>query len=286
MRQSMMIGSLLNNAETWINVTKDDLNQLTNPDKMLLRDTLSSYGNPSKCFMYLELGIIPVRYVLMSKRMKYLRTILGESMDTMLRNVYETLKTDSRNGDFVDLVQKDFMELNMNFTDKEIEDYSEYQWNFFVNYHIKKKAFSDLVEENQTEEKTKEIIFKKLEMSDYLKTNVNTAITRIIFSIRARTLDIKSWNIWNYDNNMCDMCEVSVEDIDHFVSCASYESEPLKTDWKHIMENDTEKQIMIAEIVQKRITEREKRQEEAGLDSIPGPNAPIIVEQCNSNVMI
>ena len=61
---------------------------------------------------------------------------------------------------------------------------------------------------------------------------------------------------------------------------------PLKTDWKHIMENDTEKQIMIAEIVQKRITEREKRQEEAGLDSIPGPNAPIIVERCNSNVMI
>ena len=192
MRQSMMIGSLLNNAETWINVTKDDLNQLTKPDTMLIRDTLSSYGNSSKCFMYLELGIIPVRYVIMSKRKKYLKTILSESMDTMLRNVYETLKSDSRNGDFVDLVQKDFVELNINFTDKEIQEYSEYKWKKLVNYHIKKKAFNDLVEENQTKENTKEIVFEKLEKSQYLKTNVNTALIMIIINICVRTLSVKS----------------------------------------------------------------------------------------------
>ena len=142
------------------------------------------------------------------------------------------------------------------------------------------------MEENQTKEKTKEIVFEKLEMSNYLKTNVNTAIRKIIFSIRARTLDIKSWNLWNYDNNMCDMCEVSVENIDNFVSCESYESEPMKTDWRNIMENDTETKIMIAEIVQNRIIKRENIQEDAVLASEPGPNAPIIVEQCNSNLII
>ena len=36
-------------------------------------------------------------------------------MDTLLREVYEVLKTDSRKGDFVDLVQQD-----LNDGDKEI----------------------------------------------------------------------------------------------------------------------------------------------------------------------
>ena len=85
---------------------------------------------------------------------------------------------------------------------------------------------------------------------------------------------------------MCDMCEVSVENIDNFVSCESYESETLKTDWRNIMEDVTETQIMMAEIVQNRTNEKENRQEEAGLDSEPGPNAPIIVEQCSLNLII
>ena len=77
------------------------------------------------------------------------------------------------------------------------------------------------------------------------------------------------------------MCEMSEENIDHFVSCESYESETLTINWREIMKNDNETQILIAEIIQNRIIERGNRQEEVGLDSEPGPNAPIIVEQCN-----
>ena len=116
----------------------------------------------------------------------------------------------------------------MDLIDKEIQAYSEYQWKKLVNNKIKQTIFSDLVEENQTKEKTKDILFEKLEISQYLKSNVNTALARIIFSIRSWTLYLKSWNLWYYDINMCDMCEVSVENIDHFVSCESYESEILK----------------------------------------------------------
>ena len=53
-----------------------------------------------------------------------------------------------------------------------------------------------------------------------------------------------------------------------------------------MIKNDNETQIMIAEIIQNRIIEMGNRQEEVGLDYEPGPNAPIIVEQCNSNLII
>ena len=60
MRQGMLVSSMLTNSEGWINLTKTDMEELKKPDITLQRKVLASTGNPSKCFMYLELGIIPV----------------------------------------------------------------------------------------------------------------------------------------------------------------------------------------------------------------------------------
>ena len=52
---------MLTNSETWINVTQENIDELEKPDTILQRKVFSSSGNPSKVFMMLELGIIPVR---------------------------------------------------------------------------------------------------------------------------------------------------------------------------------------------------------------------------------
>ena len=90
MREGILLGNLLINSESWIIVNNQDISELDKPDIHLLRKFLDS--SASKCFMMLELGIIPVRYVLMN-----------ESTSSMLRQVYDTLKEESRHGDFVSL---------------------------------------------------------------------------------------------------------------------------------------------------------------------------------------
>ena len=72
MREAMLIGSMLTNSETWINLTKQDIDKLQKPDTILQRKLLSESGNPSKVFMCLELGILPVKYVIMTKRLNFL----------------------------------------------------------------------------------------------------------------------------------------------------------------------------------------------------------------------
>ena len=47
MRESMLIGTLLNNSESWINLTTKDIESIEKPDVMLLRKVLGSSGNPS-----------------------------------------------------------------------------------------------------------------------------------------------------------------------------------------------------------------------------------------------
>ena len=67
-----MIGSMLTIAETWINITEQYITNLTKPDIMFKGQLLSTAGNPSKVFMYIKLGDIPVKYVIMGKRAHFL----------------------------------------------------------------------------------------------------------------------------------------------------------------------------------------------------------------------
>ena len=67
MRDGILLGSLLNNIESWISVTKANIEDLEKPDTHLLRKVLARTENPCQVFMMLELGFIPVRFVIMQK---------------------------------------------------------------------------------------------------------------------------------------------------------------------------------------------------------------------------
>ena len=46
----------------------------------------------------------------------------------MIRQFYETLKTDSIKGDFIDLVKKDMIDLDIDMTEQEISNNAKTQW--------------------------------------------------------------------------------------------------------------------------------------------------------------
>jgi hypothetical protein len=141
MREALLISGLLSNAETWTNITETSLTKLTQPDTMLHRALLSNSGNPSRVFMCLELGVIPVRYVIMKKRLSFLNYILNENINSTIRKVYDTLKHDSRKGDFCYLVKKDMDDCKIEITEEEIKNYSKRTWKVFISKKVKEKAF-------------------------------------------------------------------------------------------------------------------------------------------------
>ena len=278
MRESMLLGSILNNSEAWINLTKKDVENLEKPDVMLLRKILSSSGNPSKVFMYLELGILPVKFVLMKKRLKFLRYILHEDMNSLIRQVYETLKTESRHGDFVDLVKKDIEELKLNLLESDIQNTTKIEWKKYVNEKVSEACLLALNAENSSKTKTKHIVFENLEMREYLKQNVNISLSKTIFSARSGTLDIKSWNSWNYENVLCVMCNKWEENLQHFMTCSSYGNNPLQIHWSKLFENNVKDQVSIAKDIKRRQFLRKRRLEEDGLPQIMAPMLQTSVE--------
>ena len=271
MRESMLIGTLLNNSESWINLTKKDIESIEKPDVMLLRKVLGSSGNPNKVFLYLELGILPARFVIMKKRLNFLRYILKEDMGSMIRQVYEALKTESRNGDFVNLVKKDMDELDIQLSEEDIKNTTKLVWKNFVNEKVVEECLRFLTEENSEKSKTTHITFESLEMREYLRQNNNIFISKTIFSARSGTLDIKEWNSWNYKDKLCVMCKLWEENFKHFMTCSAYGNNPLVIHWSEIFGNDADKQVTIAKDIKRRQFLRKRKQEEVGLPPTLAP---------------
>ena len=172
MRNGILLGSMLNNSETWINLTKKNIEELEKPDK-LLRDRLFE-SKPSTVFYYLELGIIPAKYVILKKRLKFLKYIIDEDMNSMIRRVYEEQRKESIKGDFIHLVKEDLKDLQIEIEDSDIRKYSKAGWNKFINEITEKVVLRKLLEENNTKSKTKYLKYEKLEMRQYLRENRNT----------------------------------------------------------------------------------------------------------------
>ena len=108
-------------------------------------------------------------------------------MDTMLRQVYEVLKTDSRKGDFVDLVQQDLNDVDIEISENKIKHTPKLQWKKYITCKVKEKAFQDLITQNLEKSKTKHIKFENLLMSEYLKCNKSTTLSKTIFSVSRNT---------------------------------------------------------------------------------------------------
>ena len=174
----------------------------------------------------------------------------------MIHQVYDALKEDSRSGDFKALTDKDRKELDIKYSDEDIEAFGKVAWKKYIKEKVTLATLNYLVAENSTKEKTKHIPFTELKMSDYLKHNISTVLSRIIFSVRSQTLDIKTNRPWSYYTEICETCENEIETMDHCMTCMSYESITCR-DWRKIYSDDENAQLEVGHIVEKRHTERE-----------------------------
>ena len=189
-----------------MNISKTDFEELEKPDTILLRKLLSLSGNPSKVFIQLEMGVIPVKFVIMQKRMNFLHYILNQDITSMIRQVYIALKEDSRKGDFVTLTNNDRNDLNIDKTDFEIQDMTKPNWKKYIKEKVLCAAFQSMITENKNKEKTCDIKFESLKMSKYLDENKRRSLSKLIFSVRSKTLDIKDWCPWKYVDVNCVAC--------------------------------------------------------------------------------
>ena len=121
LRESLLLSSLLLNSEAWVNLTEQDIRKLEQTDEILLSKILDCEANTNNIFKYLELGVAPLRFEVMKRKVLFLQYILQQKKDSMIYKVFKaTLKNPLKN-DFVQTCEKYLKSLKINLSLTEIE---------------------------------------------------------------------------------------------------------------------------------------------------------------------
>ena len=170
LRQAMLINGLLYNSEAWHSVSNEDISALEKIDEALLRFLLSSHAKAPIEALYLETGAIPIRFIVKSRRLNFIQTLLKREEDELTRRVLMAQVRDPCEGDFIELVRKDCEELEIKFDLSFFERTSAADFKTNIKDGIRGAALKYLKIKQQSHSKVKDIQYQKLETQAYIKS--------------------------------------------------------------------------------------------------------------------
>ena len=113
LRDSLLVSSMLFNSEAWYNVTNRELELLESIDLNLLRKLLKAPKGTPKEMFYLELGIIHLRDIIISRRLNFLHTILKEDPESLIYRFFQAQSKYKTKRDWVTMVERDLEYLEL-----------------------------------------------------------------------------------------------------------------------------------------------------------------------------
>ena len=221
LRNSLVLSSLLSNSESWYNLTSRDISRLEEIDEQMLRKMLFAHSKTPIELLYLETGSIPIRFILMSRRVNFLHYILNEDENSL---IYKFLMAQSKNpgkNDWVTTVNEDLKKLDIQLNFEGIRKTSKSSFKKLVKEKVRIKAFHYLTQLQSTHSKSKDLKYSELELQDYLKPDNNMTIKEktFIFAARSRMINV-SCNFKNGKSDlMCRKCKLEEEDQRHLLVC-------------------------------------------------------------------
>ena len=159
------------NLEAWYNVTNPEIELLESVDTRFLRNLLKAPISTPKEIVYFELGCVPLREVIMKRRILFLHYILNQNENSMLYKFFETQRKTKKPKDWICTVQQNLKDLGLEETFQEIRNMKKLTLKRMLNIAITKKACERLLEMKEKHSKLKNLKYSNLKMQNYQKTS-------------------------------------------------------------------------------------------------------------------
>ena len=118
----MLVGTLLTCSEAWYNVTEIDLGTLEQSDKALWCNILEVARTVPYDLVCLELGLVPIRYIIMRRRLIYLQHILKQKETSLVKQFLKTQFIAPKKKDWAKTVIENLQHLQLEYSIEEIEN--------------------------------------------------------------------------------------------------------------------------------------------------------------------
>ena len=135
------------NLETWYDIKKKDIEELEKVDRMLIKIILSAPSSTPSALLYLEMGMIPLKYIIQARRLMFLRYILTQKDNSLLLKFFNAQRREPCKNDWVTSVIDDLEKLDLDYSFEEIKEMSKPTWLKLVKEACKETTVEDLLEQ-------------------------------------------------------------------------------------------------------------------------------------------
>ena len=249
-------------------------------DEALLRGILAAHPKIPIEALFLETKSIPIRYILASRRILYLHSILQKDESELVRRIYEAQKSDPSQGDFVELVKQDCENIKLSMSDREISRIPKQRFRNIVKEKISHATFIYLQTKQKVHSKMQNLKYLKFELSSYMNSPLFSNNNRsLLLALRTRTVrGIRNDFKGLYSDNTCPLKCGDIDTIENILTCrvlrqhhTSNEVTRTNIDYQDIFSQDVEKQQKVTELYNQLLETRNHLIQSIPVASYTGP---------------
>ena len=223
LHQAIFINGTMTSIETWPNFNINRIEMFERVEQSFFRRILNAHSKTPIESIYLEMGVIPFRFLLMSRRIAYFYQIMGRADDEITKRVvlHQKFFIDKKNNDFYWQTISNMEELNIT----EAEVLSSPNIDLLkdkLEKKVKHRAFEFLIELSQTHSKVRSEIYKDVDGKKYFNDPKFTPdLSNLIFKLRTRMFDVRNNFRNNYirSNTLCPLCCSAEDSQEHLMEC-------------------------------------------------------------------
>ena len=263
LRNSLLISSMLSGSETWYNMKETDYRKLEQTDEILLKKILKCSNQVAFEMLYLDLGIMPIRHIIMLRRITYFQQILHQRVEyTLLYQFFEAQLKNPTTNDWVTQVLRELDMLEINFEINEIEQMTKEEFSKICKLKVRNNAFDYLLRKKNKSDIRRHIEYTHLRMASYLEDKelgLSVKERQYLFQCRTNDIDVKANRPWKYDDLICISCRNTntntntIESQIHILHCETLVRNNNKISYLptygDLYSEDVQEQIYISNII-------------------------------------
>ena len=214
LRQAMLVTVMLLNSETWLRLTKGDTKKLEQVDEMLLRKLLQTPISTPIPALYLETGVIPIRFIIKTRRIMFLHHIITRPKESLIYRVLQAQINKPVKGDWCLVVVEDLEALGLgDLTVEKLEKMPKESLKKLLKVKVQQAAFQELIASKESLSKLTDLEYDQLIMQPYLSINsVSITHKRLEFRWRTKMMKVNC----NYGLKIsCPLCHEEEDTQEH-----------------------------------------------------------------------
>ena len=253
LRQAMLVNGCLFNSEVWHDLKMAEIKLLEKVDESLLRGIINGHSKLPVEALYLETGSLPIRFIISSRRLMYLHSILQKDSQELVKKVYEVQKKCVTPGDFIELVNEDKKLINLGMSEEEIKSTKKQKFKNIIKTKIRNAAYKSLKMLKENHSKMSGLVYDKLEQAKYLSSPLfNNGSAKLLLALRTRTVNgIKNDFRGMFTENKCPFSCDSIDTLQHLLECSVLRQQ-------HVSDNVSASNVRYSDIFSSSITRQKQ----------------------------